>query len=196
MNILGFSGKAYSGKDTAANMALQRLIELGFGVYPLHMANPLKEAVAAIFDLSPEQLHGSKKAETDIFWGRTPRQILQLMGTESVRDIFGQDTWCKAIERRIRRLIEVHKRPVEPWFTIADIRFPNEAEMVHRLGGKVIRCHCGPSRLEGPAALHASEVALDEYEGFDFLLDNTGTLDHLRVQVLKVIERLVCFAVL
>ena len=50
---------------------------------------------------------------------------------------------------------------------VGDCRFPDEVEAIQKAGGKVIRLTRAPHD-----APHASEVALDNYEGFDAIIDN------------------------
>ena len=51
---------------------------------------------------------------------------------------------------------------------IVDVRFPNEVQGIQRYGGKVIHLLRNPCILDS----HASEQALDDYSGFDAILDN------------------------
>jgi hypothetical protein len=55
---------------------------------------------------------------------------------------------------------------------IADVRYPNEADAIKALGGKVYRVERDGV---GPANAHASENALEGYE-FDGTLYNQGTI--------------------
>ena len=65
---------------------------------------------------------------------------------------------------------------------IDDVRFPNEVEMIQRLGGKVIRID-----RPGPAeSTHASEIELDGFDGWDGVIVNDGTLGELEEKVKAV----------
>lgn len=55
---------------------------------------------------------------------------MQTLGTEWGREKIHPDLWLRATERRVGRFDKV---------VISDIRFHNEVEMVHRLGGTVYR---------------------------------------------------------
>ena len=66
---------------------------------------------------------------------------------------------------------------------IDDVRFLNEVEMIHRLGGRVIRID-----RPGPAeSTHASETELDSFDGWDGVIVNDGTLRELDEKVRGVI---------
>ena len=50
-----------------------------------------------------------------------------------------------------------------------DVRFPNEAKAIKKAGGKVIRFTRSPHD-----DVHASETALQDYDGFDCVIDNAN----------------------
>lgn len=103
----------------------------------------------------------------------TFRQILQLWGTE-YRRRQDPDYWVKRLEEKLHGLEKV---------VIDDVRFPNEVEMIHRLGGRVIRID-----RPGPAeSTHASEIELDSFDGWDDVIVNDGTLRELDEKVRGVI---------
>ncbi len=74
--LIGFCGKAGSGKDTAS---------LFFKKYDsefMSFAGPIKESAKILFNLTDEQLSDRVLKETIIpTWGLSPRQILQRLGT-------------------------------------------------------------------------------------------------------------------
>jgi hypothetical protein len=69
---------------------------------------------------------------------------------------------------------------------IADVRYPNEADAIRKLGGKVIRV-----QRDGVVAAneHPSESALNDYE-FDVVLNNNRDIDGLHLLVDSVVEGL------
>jgi hypothetical protein len=180
--IIGLGHRARSGKDTFADYLVAK-----HGFTKLSFATPLKEAARDIFLLTDEQMYGSLKEVVDPRWGRTPRDILQKLGTESVRDVFGQETWVQ----RCKFGMEPGKR-----YVIADVRFPNEADAIKAWGGYVLKID-RPSlppikraklpwwkwiwntNAQGPYIGHPSETALLDYEGWDDVLVNDGTLETL-----------------
>ncbi len=115
------------------------------------------------------------------YWDLSPRRIIQLLGTESVRDVFGLDTWVKRAQLSVEMLLECEK--LEPLASDAliftDTRFDNEAQWIKRSGGIIIEI-VRPG-LAGVEA-HRSEQGLPP-ELVDAVLLNDGTLDDLRVKV-------------
>lgn len=151
-------------------------------------ADSLKEIAMCLFGLNPQQCFGSnddKNSPTqirvcDIAFALPPRTVgelkksdqfekplsarefLQYFGTNICRRIYG-DCWVDACIRRIRY-------ENKPFAVISDCRFPNEADGVQAVGGKVVRFLRNPF----PDDQHESETALDNYDKFDFVLDNSN----------------------
>jgi hypothetical protein len=104
--IIGICGLIGSGKGTVADKLFQ-----DYGFQPRSFASALKDGVAGIFGYDRNMLEGdtseSREAreKVDPFWsdvmGReiTPRYILQIMGTEIMRQNFHDDIWVKIVER-------------------------------------------------------------------------------------------------
>ena len=90
--LIGITGKRGHGKTTAANVLIR-----DFGFIEYSFAKPLKEICKIMFRLTDEQVYGDYKIKEKIDEriGRSPREILQLIGTEFGRerlhDIFYYD---------------------------------------------------------------------------------------------------------
>ena len=59
---------------------------------------------------------------------------------------------------------------------IADLRFQNEVDMIHELGGKVIKVNRPNMNIVDE---HESETKIDEILDFDHLIINDGTIEEL-----------------
>ena len=162
--ILGLAYKARAGKDLAAAYLVKH-----YGFLRLAFADPLKEAARCIYGFTDEQLYGQLKEVADPFWGETPRVILQKMGTECMRKGHRNDIWIAAAQRKLLG------EPDRNW-VISDCRFPNEARMIHSLGGKVVRIDAtfaGKQIIQ--AQTHESETAMNTYTDWDHILLNDST---------------------
>ena len=103
------------------------------------------------------------------------------MGTKEGRDTYGADIWLKYAEAFMLMQMESGVRR----FVITDVRFPNEAEWVKSLGGKVYRFE-GRGGLAGAAGEHVSETALDNYDAFDRTFDNSPGKERFVLTALRL----------
>jgi hypothetical protein len=172
--IIGFTGRKYHGKDTAA----KQLINVGYK--PMSFAEPIKDVAKLLFGFSENQVNGNQKEELDSRWNITPREVVQFIGTELFREQIqrllpniGDEFWVKSLENRI---------PKDTNVVITDVRFPNEVEMIHRLGGKVIRVKRNAIENTGH---HISEMFIDSLDA-DYEIENKGTIEELRKNVKQI----------
>jgi hypothetical protein len=72
---------------------------------------------------------------------------------------------------------------------ISDVRFPNEVDAIHQLGGIVIRL-----TLNKFDDKDESETALDNYQ-FDYIIDNQNMNIHDKnLQLISLMEKLLCLS--
>ena len=96
--IIGVCGLAGSGKDTFALTVKEFEPNTDIFAY----AGPLKEASKILFNFSHDQLHHPViKEELDERWGKTPRQVLQWLGTDVLRTHIHQDFFIMNMKQRI-----------------------------------------------------------------------------------------------
>lgn len=165
--VVGVAGRAGSGKNAVAAMIP--------GAAVIQLADPLYAAVAVMLGV-PEALlrHRAYKSAPLPGIGKTPRQLLQTLGTEWGRHLVGEDVWIRMAERRIEQFAAAGVTVV----AIADVRFENEAEWVRARGGEI--WHVYRHGLADDD--HASEAGI-KVEAADRVIDNSGTLDDLRQAV-------------
>jgi hypothetical protein len=144
-NLVGITGYKRHGKDTVGDYLVNF-----HGYRKLAFADSLKRALSAIFKFSHNQLYGDLKETVDPFWNITPREAMQTIGTDLMRNLFRDDVWVKGLEREI---IEIWKVDPSAKIIIPDVRFPNELEMVKRLGGCIVR-------VTRPSLLCSNDLAL------------------------------------
>lgn len=180
--VVALSGKMQSGKDTIANVLWE-----SFGYTKIAFADKLREAVYALNPIisGPDDDHSYlsdlSHRSYEYIKANYPefRRLLQHMGTEVGRNLFGINFWVDQLVR------EVQARPDER-FVITDCRFPNEAIATQdKLQGVVIRVV-----REGQASSdqHPSEIALDEW-AFPCYILNNGTVEELVDAVRKTFTR-------
>lgn len=162
--IIGLTGKKFHGKDTAAE-----IIRKKHDVVCYSFADPIKKAVSIIHEIPESVLNDPESKEKTLEeWGKSPRELLQWLGTDVYRNQFGKEIWLKNMELRIRNCPKGY--PI----IVTDVRFDNEAELIHRLGGSVWKV-CASERVQLSDS-HESERGIDE-NLVDLTLYNNGTLE-------------------
>ena len=180
MEVIGFGCTAQVGKDTASTYLEQK--------YPgkfkrVAFADELKKAVMVIFDLSREQCFGSQeiKETIDPRYGKSPRQLLQELGVK-MREIF-PDIWVAKVF--LETIPKLREQGYEG-FAVSDVRFPNEADWIHKHGGIVVRV----TRNEGGTSVgadHSSETAMRNY-ACDVEISNNGTFEEYFEKLDRMME--------
>lgn len=124
--LVGLVGKARVGKDTAAC----HLRKMGLGVYAF--ADPLKDMLEVGFG----NYFRSEYREDPIDWlGKSPRELMQTLGTEWGRDLIHPDLWVLMAHQRWLKTLESEERY---GLTLSDVRFNNEAQWILDQGGLLI----------------------------------------------------------
>lgn len=167
--IIGLTGRARSGKDTAGAI-ISRL----FGLPGLAFADPLKEAAIPMFGLTRDMVYGINYDREQIVqpWGMSVRDMLQRLGTECAREVFRQDFWM------MRADITLATDPMyAEGFVMKDIRFDNEAEWILDKGGVVLMLH---RSVGGIAEEHKSERGVSDHL-ISKRIPNEGTLGDLEI---------------
>jgi len=161
MVLIGLLAKKYHGKDTAADYLVEN-----HGFVKLSFAKPLKDICRILFGFSDEQLYGSLKEEIDSYWQMSPRTVFQYVGTDMFRKQFNEKFWIMCLKRKYMAIIEANPNAD---VVISDVRFQNELNLVHELGGIVIKLYrpCVISNDE-----HISEKNIDTIMGYDKYVKN------------------------
>ena len=155
-DLIGITGRAGSGKSTAADVLLKA------GWARVKFADPLKNMLRAI-GLSDRHIEGDlKEVPCDLLQGKTPRWAMQRLGTEWGRQCIGESFWLDLARREIALTI-AQGVPV----VVDDVRFENEAQLIRDLGGTILQITRG--NAETPS--HASEADLTG----DIVYRNNGT---------------------
>lgn len=208
--IVGIAGFIGSGKDTIADYLITFK-----GFKRMSYAEPLKDAIAAIFDWDREFLEGTTKYsrewrdQVDTWWAErlqiphlTPRWVLQQWGTEVGRRAFHDDIWIASIENKLRN--------IKDDIVISDCRFPNELKSIKRMGGITIRVSRGynppwydaavvlnkgyytQGYNEARQVLEEHNVHASEYSSvgldYNYYVENNGTVDELHRKIDSIIN--------
>lgn len=80
--------------------------------------------------------------------------------------------------------LAIQKEAYPKWI-ITDMRFPNELIAIQQRGGITIRIN----RPDTAVGTHLSEIALDDYQFFDEVIDNDGTMEDLYNKALIIVNK-------
>lgn len=169
--VVALTGAAGSGKSTAADYLIRQ-----HGYERVKFAGPLKRMAAAI-GLDNAALEGElKEAPLDLLCGKTPRHVMQTLGTEWGRGCIGEDLWVRLWLR------DASVRLFSSRVVVDDLRFPNEAAAVRSLGGVIIKL----AGRGGIAGTHESEAGCGQA---DAIVDNDGCVTELYAGVEEAVRR-------
>jgi len=157
MKIIAFTGAAGVGKDTAADIV--------HGWFPnairYSFAAPLRSGLAAMFGTAvfEQSLDTSTKDSESTAYGVTCRKLLQSLGTDWGRDMINPDIWVIRAEELWAQYYD------SDLVIISDLRFDNEADLVHDKGGIVVGIRSQTAKLRPEKfreGKHASEFGISE----------------------------------
>ena len=190
--IIGICGLIGSGKGTVAVILVNthKFTKISF-------ADKLKDGVASVFGWDRKMLEGDTDESRqwrelkDDFWSNetkmevTPRLVLQLFGTDCMRNGFDDGIWVSLVKK------ELLDNPGRN-YVIPDVRFANEVDMIRDVGGEVWEIKRGPDpewlieyKTNGKEPkVHASEWKWIKSKK-DLVIENNSTLDELSNQVLS-----------
>lgn len=144
MRWIGFTGKMGAGKDYAYDVLHAR-----HSVERISFADGLRLEIQSVLGLSEP----IRKPYTEL-----ERKLQQWWGTD-YRRAEDPEYWVNIAEKRARAALGL------PVFT--DVRFPNEAEMIKRNGGFIVRMTASEQARRARLGMippdHESEAAMDNY---------------------------------
>jgi hypothetical protein len=175
--IIGLSGYAQVGKDTAAAALV------GEDFQRRAFADTLRQALVA---LNPDVKYKGEYFPLADLWewhgyenlrkhAPQVRELLQRLGTEVGRNMIGENVWVDATFRTLK--------PGQD-YVFTDVRFTNEAEAITARGGIIVRIE-RPGY--GPANSHPSETAMDDYP-WDYVVVNSSSEDVLAWQLQNIVS--------
>ena len=175
MKLIGITGKARSGKDTAARVLIEQR-----GLINYSFADPMKEGVKVMFGLTEEHVNGELKEQVIPEIGVSPRRILQTLGTEWGRDIIRSDLWVLLAQQKWEAIKAATEGTFHGGMIVPDVRFEDEAAFIRDNGGLLIHIERKAAQeIEG----HVSEAGVEWRKG-DTRINNSGTLADLKRWVL------------
>lgn len=181
--LIAFTGYKGHGKDTAASV----LTEF-HGYQRINFADALKAMLATMLrygGMSEGQIYRAmegdmKEVPIYQYGDRSVRHMMQTLGTEWGRNLISQDIWTTLFQSMAEEALR--HRPV----CVTDLRFKNEAKLIHGMKGTIIHVHDIRKRHTD---VHASESEIFQIDA-DIALTNDGTIPELQVDLMAKLAAL------
>lgn len=166
--IIIFSGKQYSGKDTAAKILLDAMKDYK----RCAMGDIIKIEYGKIHNLTYEEIENNK-----------PRYRQGLIDLGNWGRSQSPDFWLKKIISQEGKIV------------VTDVRIKHEYEVFKKAGAISIRVEADRSIREARGGKligedDITEVDLDNIQDWNFLLDNNKDYETLKQNVLKIVEKI------
>jgi len=169
--VIGLLARARCGKDTVGDYIISQYSPEA--VVKHRLAQPIKDAVCALYGFTPCQIESDKKEQVDTVIGISPRQAM-IGITTHVMEEMGRDFFSRRLFGDLDAgLIGGGNQTI----IVPDVRYEHDIYEIRRRGGIVIK-------IVRPNVLprHAWEDGIDNLDG-DFLIINSGKLAELYAQV-------------
>ena len=185
--IIGLTGGAGHGKDTVA-----ALLEHKYDFKRISIADPLKRSTSAMFNVPLEYFYDRKlKEEVIPRYDMSPRRLMQVVGTDIVRNHLDKQFWIKMMGWKREDMLKEYKEknPDTPMnMVISDVRFDDEARAVKNLRGAcsfIVNIDATDrlgstenSIVDIKAKGHITERGVSK-ELIDYVVKNNGTKEEL-----------------
>lgn len=200
--LIGLTGRPLAGKDTTAHIltasgfvatafadALRAELAWAWGVDPrLFTDRETKEQPTDALAIQLCRDAGFLRLAAAQGWiasgPRSPRWAMQRWGTDYRRSQ-RPDYWAVRVEHWIHAQRLAGRRQL----VITDVRFPDEAATLRRLGGWLVRVHRpGAAPMPAETAGHVSEAHSELHADVD--IHNDGDLGHLAAEAVRALHAL------
>lgn len=168
------SGKASSGKDTTCAFISDYAILKSLKSVNLQFSTYIKMYAKKISNWNGDD-------------STKPRSLLQILGSEVIRNNIDG----KFFIRRIIEDIKVYSYHFDI-ITISDARFPDELDDIYNEFENVYRVNIKRplfnNDLNKDEKKHISELALDDYKNYDYVIINDGDLNDLNKKIKNIMD--------
>ena len=166
--IITFSGKQYSGKDTAAKILLDEMKDFK----RCAMGDIIKIEYSKQYGISYEEIENNK-----------PKYRQGLIDLGNWGRAQSPDYWLEKIIAQEGKIV------------VTDVRIKHEYEVFKKAGAITIRVEADRDLREARGGKlvgedDVTEVDLDDIQDWDFVIDNNTDYETLKTKVLEIVEKL------
>jgi hypothetical protein len=207
MILIGISGAANCGKDTACNYIANQ-----YNFVKIAFADEIKRILMEVYSLSYQQLWGESKNRS-LYDPRykipnSDEYLTARLGSQAFGDCgrsLYENTWVDYTFKQIKELqtsyfmdyedkrgiFKNYLNPGKKNVVVSDCRYINELNKIKDMGGKVVRIKKTVTPLKGRTGKHSSEVnqhlILNSY--FDEIIYNDGSIQDLYKKIDQFMEK-------
>lgn len=183
--LIGFAGRSGSGKDTAAFL-VSGLCAPTVRIRKLSFASPIKYGLVELFgfpDVSYFEDRVKKETVHIEYSNKTPRQLMQWMGSDIFRNQVSDRHWNQIMRRKIETIMKNHTADL---IMVTDVRFPDEVELIKELGGRVFYIDSDQRNNLHSKGTHISETIVEQTKSMcTEIIDNNKTMLDTQDQLKK-----------
>ncbi len=145
----------------------------------IRYADKVKDIVCILLNCSRNDLENETFKSTPALFGYTPRELLQLVGTDFGRNMIHRNIWIK---------LTLDDYTENNDWIIPDVRFKNEIDEIKRRSGVIIRVIRPSLKFEDK---HESETDLTDDGGYyDYVIENDSDIDELLEKVSEIYDEI------
>lgn len=175
--LIGLAGPAGVGKDTAAGY-----LRAAHSFRQIAFADPIRAMLQAALPLEPKDFEHGRKEEILPEIGKSPRQLMQLLGTEWGRNLVHPEIWVRLAEDKV---IAEHVT-LGRALVVSDVRAENEAAMIRKYRGVIVHLQ---RKAAARVAAHSSEAGI-AVQPRDQVIRNDGRPEDLFAALDILVENL------
>lgn len=201
--IILLSSKISGGKDTCTRMIEEELSSSDTIVHHEKFAAYLKEICSTVFQplfdavnpiFEDAGLNDLVTNKENFYENRTifARYLMQLVGTNLIRYHVDENFWISHLAKVISEKLDSNPTK-DNVVIVSDWRFRNELELISYINQyrqnytpvdvKLVRITRPSVSPKTSASFHPSELDLDDFKGFNYHINNSGSLETLRSKV-------------
>ena len=176
MKVFIIGGCAKSGKSTLGKLLSEELKDYGYKPCVMQITSPLYSYAMNYFNYDPNK-------------DPKPREFLQKMGIEIIKEKLGKNNF---LLNRLYEDIEVLSNFFDT-FIITDVRLIHEVLSIKNKYDEVVSIKLVRNNFDNKLTTdeknHITEKEIENYNDFDYIIENTG-IEDLKIKAIEIVREL------